>query len=230
MSGIFKRAVYSAGAFEPLATADLCDGEQTIVLLAFVGPEQRPDQPRPYVRCRFKDGRMVPEAPVDLREGEEVEYYEAVIPEVIAPGITRHANIRFGKACIEGTRLAVMDIAALDDQGLTPEEILVVYPDVTLEQIGHALAYYRAHPEEIEAEFERQERGFEEMERKWEEYVARHGGNPPVVPGAADRGIARPVDARSLVDGFDTLAKETQPFAHPIRFIRIKGGSDGDDR
>lgn len=51
--------------------------------------------------------------------------------------------------------------------------ILVKYPDVTLEQIGHALAYYRAHPEEIAAEFERQERAFDEMERQWEASVMR---------------------------------------------------------
>lgn len=130
--------------------------------------------------------------PVSLQEGEEVEYYETVVAGVIAPGISRHANIRFGKACIEGTRLAVMDIAALADQGLTPEEILVEYPDVTLEQIGHALAYHQAHPEEIEAEFERQDRAFEEMERKWEEYAARHGGNPPDVPSAEDGGSLGP--------------------------------------
>jgi uncharacterized protein (DUF433 family) len=229
MSGVFKRAVYSAGGFEPLGTADLCDGQQTIVLLTRVGPQQHPERPHPYVRCHFKNGRMVPEAPLTLREGEEVDYYEAVVPEVIAPGITRHANIRFGRACIEGSRLAVMDIAALADQGLIPEEILIEYPGVTLEQIEHALAYYRAHPEETEAEFEEQERAFEEMDRKWEEYVAGHGGNAPAVPHAADRGIARPVEAKSLVDGMDMLAKESLPFAHPIRFIRIKEDSDGND-
>ena len=59
-----------------------------------------------------------------------------------------------------------MDIAACHNQGLTSEEMLTAYPFVTLDQIGHALAYYRAHPDEIEAEFERQDRAFEEMERK----------------------------------------------------------------
>ena len=44
--------------------------------------------------------------------------------------------------------------------------MLTAYPFVTLDEIGHALAYYRAHPDEIEAEFERQDRAFEEMERK----------------------------------------------------------------
>jgi uncharacterized protein (DUF433 family) len=136
---------------------------------------------------------MVPEAPVSLREGEEVEYCEIVVPEVVAPGITRHANIPFGRACIAGSRFAVMDIAALADQGLAPEEILVAYPDVTLEQIKHALAYYRAHPEEIEAEFEQQEHAFQEMERKWEKYVARHG--PWIKTLRSTRRLRRPTGA-----------------------------------
>ncbi len=220
-----KLAIYAAGAFKPLDPADVSDGERIVLL-----DVPRPGRPRPYVTCRLEDGLLVPMTPVTLREGEEVEYYEAVRAEVIAPGISRHANIRFGKACIAGTRLAVMDIAALHDQGLTPEEILVQYPDVTLEQIEHALAYYQARPEEIEAEFERQDRAFEEMEREWQEYVARHGGKPPDVPSPEDRRIARPVDARSLVDAFESLDKEAQPFAHPIRFIRIKGSGDGNDR
>jgi uncharacterized protein (DUF433 family) len=221
-----RRATYSAGAFKPLDAADLTDGCERVVVLDVPRPNRR----RPYVKCRFERGLLVPSTPVALQEGEEVEYIETVVAEVIAPGITRHPEIRFGKACIEGTRLAVMDIAALHDQALPPEEILVEYPDVTLEQIGHALAYYRAHPEEIEAEFEKQDRAFDRMERDWQEYVARHGGNPPDVPSAEDRGIARPVDARSPMDALEALAKEAQPFAHPVRFIRIKRGSDGNDR
>jgi len=219
-------AIYSAGAFKPLEATDLSHGSEMIVLLDV----PRPNRPRPYVKCHFEGGLLVPTTPVTLQEGQEVEYYEAVLAKVIAPGISRHANIRFGRACIEGTRLAVMDIAVLHDRGLAPEDILVEYPDLTLEQVRHALAYYRAHPEEIEAEIEGQDRAFEEMERKWQEYVARHGGNPPNVPSAEDRGIARPVEARSLVDAFESLDKESEPFGYPIRFIRIKGGSDGNGR
>ena len=60
--------------------------------------------------------------------------------------------------------------------------------------------------------------------------MARHGGKPPDVPSAEDQGITRPVEAGTLLEGFELLAKEDQPFAHPIRFVRIKGGRDGNDR
>lgn len=93
------------------------------------------------------------------------------------------------------------------------------------------LDYYRSHHDEIQAEFAEQHRAFEQMERQWQEYVDRHGGNPPDVPSPEDRGIARPVEAQGLVDAVRSTEKEARPFAHPIRFIRIRqGGDEGDPR
>ena len=57
-----------------------------------------------------------------------------------------------GKACIEGTRIRVLDIVNLLRCGYEPEEMRDMYAvPLTLGQIHAALAYYYDHPEEIEA-------------------------------------------------------------------------------
>jgi uncharacterized protein (DUF433 family) len=58
-----------------------------------------------------------------------------------------------GKPRIAGTRIRVLDIAALHvHERLNPEEIASkIYPHLTLAQIHAALAYYYEHREEIDA-------------------------------------------------------------------------------
>ena len=50
-------------------------------------------------------------------------------------------NIRFGKPCIEGTRITVADILQWLASGMTPEEILNDYPLLKDEHIRAALAF-----------------------------------------------------------------------------------------
>lgn len=50
-------------------------------------------------------------------------------------------NIRFGKPCIRGTRIAVEDILNLFKAGYTFEEILKQYPEIEEEDIKAALEY-----------------------------------------------------------------------------------------
>lgn len=57
-------------------------------------------------------------------------------------------NIRFGKVCIKGTRIAVSDVISWFAFGMTEKEILEDYPYLTSEQIRAAL-YFAAHKEEI---------------------------------------------------------------------------------
>lgn len=57
-----------------------------------------------------------------------------------------------GKAAIGNTRVRVNNIASLRRAGKTPLEVLEAYPDLTLEQVYAALAYYHEHVAEIEAE------------------------------------------------------------------------------
>jgi len=97
-----------------------------------------------------------------------------------------------GKAAIDNTRIRVNNVVFLHMDGKTPNEILVEYPDLTLAQVRAALTYYYDHKEEIEAEFAESDRVFEQMDREWEDDVARHGGSAPETLSPEDRHIAKP--------------------------------------
>ena len=66
--------------------------------------------------------------------------------------ISKDAEVCGGRACIDGTRIRVMDIVGLHQHGYTPEQMLNVYAtSLTLAQVHAALTYYYDHPGEIEA-------------------------------------------------------------------------------
>jgi uncharacterized protein (DUF433 family) len=48
---------------------------------------------------------------------------------------------RSGKPCIKGTRITVYDVLGWLSQGMTPQEIVEDYPELTGEQIRACLAY-----------------------------------------------------------------------------------------
>ena len=55
--------------------------------------------------------------------------------------ITIDPQIRFGKPCIRGMRIAVDDIINWLASGMSEAEILIDYPDLTIDDIQAALAY-----------------------------------------------------------------------------------------
>ncbi|MEM8893484.1 MAG: DUF433 domain-containing protein [Bacteroidota bacterium] len=57
-------------------------------------------------------------------------------------------NVRFGKACIVGTRITISDILNWLASGMTQEEILKDYPVLNKDHI-HAALYYAAHREDV---------------------------------------------------------------------------------
>ena len=66
--------------------------------------------------------------------------------------ISKDAEVCGGRACIDGTRIRVMDIVGLHQHGYTPEQMLNVYATpLTLAQVHAALTYYYDHPGEIDA-------------------------------------------------------------------------------
>ncbi len=72
--------------------------------------------------------------------------------------IAKTPGVCGGKACIAGTRIRVMDIVVWHrDGGLSPAKIVADYPTITLADVHAALAYYHDNPEEIEAEFQRED-------------------------------------------------------------------------
>ena len=55
--------------------------------------------------------------------------------------ISIDSNIRFGKPCIKGTRIAISDILSWLASGMTNDEILTDYPLLQKEHIYAALNY-----------------------------------------------------------------------------------------
>ncbi len=68
--------------------------------------------------------------------------------------IEKSPGVCGGKACIAGRRIRVMDIMAWHEiRGYSPDEIVGMFPGLTLADVHAALAYYFDHREEIEEEF-----------------------------------------------------------------------------
>jgi uncharacterized protein (DUF433 family) len=55
--------------------------------------------------------------------------------------ISINPDIRFGKPCIQGTRIAVVDILQWLASGMTYEEILADFPSLKPEHIQAAIAF-----------------------------------------------------------------------------------------
>lgn len=70
---------------------------------------------------------------------------------VIAQHITKTPGICGGRPCIAGHRIRVQDIVVWHEmRGYCPDEIVDMFPGITLADVYAALAYYFDHREEIE--------------------------------------------------------------------------------
>lgn len=64
--------------------------------------------------------------------------------------IVKTADVLHGKPRIEGTRIGVLMVGdCIRGGGQSVEDVLESYPDLTVEQVEAALAYYDAHPDEM---------------------------------------------------------------------------------
>src|SRR5213592_475855 len=66
--------------------------------------------------------------------------------------IDRDPGIHGGRPKIAGTGLTVRRIVGWYKMGMSPEEIALEYPHLTLAQVHAALAYYHANRAEIETD------------------------------------------------------------------------------
>lgn len=72
-----------------------------------------------------------------------------------------------GKPRIAGHRIRVQDIVIWHEQnGMSPDEILLHYPTITLSDIYAALAYYHDHREEIRQQIAESDRFIQEVKRQ----------------------------------------------------------------
>lgn len=73
---------------------------------------------------------------------------------VITQHITKTTGVCGGRACIAGHRVRVMDIVAWHEKrGYSPDEVVDMFPGITLADVYAALAYYFDNRQEIEDEF-----------------------------------------------------------------------------
>lgn len=70
------------------------------------------------------------------------------------PYIEKRAGVRGGAPVIVGTGVKVLDVAVrYEVMGLTAEEIVAAYPQLSLSQVHAALSYYYEHKAEIDKEW-----------------------------------------------------------------------------
>ncbi len=68
--------------------------------------------------------------------------------------IEKRPGVRGGAPVIAGTGIKVLDVAVrYEVMGMTPEEIIIALPHLTLPQVHAALSYYYAHKTEIDKEW-----------------------------------------------------------------------------
>jgi uncharacterized protein (DUF433 family) len=98
-------------------------------------------------------------------------------PKTAYAHITKDPSVCGGSACIDNTRIRVIDIVLAKNDGQSPEHIRDLFAvKLTLAQVYSALAYADENREEIEADFAEHERVGKEGERTRDEYLKRHSG------------------------------------------------------
>ena len=80
--------------------------------------------------------------------------------------IDRDQTVRGGRPKIAGTGLTVSRIVGWYKMGLTPEEIALKYPHLSLAQVHAALAYYHVNRDEIEADIAQDQAAALDWERQ----------------------------------------------------------------
>ena len=100
-----------------------------------------------------------------------MELVMATPAKTVYSHVTKQVGIRGGRACIDDTRIAVVDIVAMLKQGKPAEQMLPAYPSLNLAQVHAAISYYCENKDEIEAELAEDDGWEEEHERRKAEYL-----------------------------------------------------------
>jgi uncharacterized protein (DUF433 family) len=119
---------------------------------------------------------------------------EASLPETVVPVIGEYIAVKpgfcGGKPHLLGHRVKVQHVAVWHERmGMTPEEIVVSHPSLSLPAVYAALAYYPGHRAELDADIEADERFVAELKAKagpsklQEKLAALHGKDDPLPPG-----------------------------------------------
>src|SRR5262245_40828462 len=98
----------------------------------------------------------------------------ATAAKTVYSHITKDPEVCGGRACIDGTRIRVVDIACLQREGHTPEKMLDVYPSLNLAQIHAALSYSYENPKEIEDALKEDREVADKIDRDRDAFVRKN--------------------------------------------------------
>jgi uncharacterized protein (DUF433 family) len=81
--------------------------------------------------------------------------------------VTRDPSVAGGSACIDATRIRVIDVVQAQSEGYTPAQIQTLFAvELTLAQVYSALAYADENRQEMQAEYAEQISAFDEGVRE----------------------------------------------------------------
>ncbi|SRR6266545_6832009 len=96
----------------------------------------------------------------------------ATAAKTVYAHITKDPEVCGGSACVDDTRIRVIDIVQAHSEGYTPLQIQDLFAvRLTLAQVYSALAYADENGDEIEAEYAEHERTFSEGVRARAEHL-----------------------------------------------------------
>ena len=71
--------------------------------------------------------------------------------------IEQTAGVRSGKPHIKGSRITVADVVLWTEQGMSPDEVVAEFPQLSLADVYAALAYYHDNRESIDRQIDESE-------------------------------------------------------------------------
>jgi len=72
-----------------------------------------------------------------------------------------------GKPCIAGTRIRVWDVYVLHErQGLSADEVIAAYPELSLSDVYAALTYYYDNKEEVDTQMKADDQFVEQLKKR----------------------------------------------------------------
>jgi uncharacterized protein (DUF433 family) len=107
-----------------------------------------------------------------LENAMEVDAHNVLTQHIVStPGTVG------GKPRIAGSRIRVLDIVVWHEKrGLSPDQIVDLYPELSLADVHAALAYYFDNRNEIESEFQREETVIAEAKARYASKVRQNTG------------------------------------------------------
>jgi uncharacterized protein (DUF433 family) len=113
----------------------------------------------------------------DRLGGGRMEIVMATAAKTVFSHITKDPRVCGGAACIDATRIRVLDVVQAQNEGYTPQLIQELFAvKLTLAQVYSALAYADENRQELEAQYAEHERALADGERAREAYLKERSG------------------------------------------------------